>query len=334
MKINREDLLVQLESVRSGLATREIIEQSSCFVFQDGLVHTFNDEILCSQPCSLHIEGAVQGKPLLSILQKLPGTNISITTEKNKLVITDKKRRATIRMESKILLPMDAVKIGTKWEKISTTFSEAIRWVGDSAGTDETQFLTTCIHLHPDYIEACDNFRAARYKIKIPVRKPTVVRKSSIFPIIYLGMNKLAESKKWISFQNANGLILSCRRFFDPFEDLTELFKVKGSSIALPKNIGEAVERAHVFSAENAEDDDIVIHLQPNQLSIKGTGAFGSYVEVKKAEYSGKSRKFLIPPQLLIDIVGKNNNVKISKKRLKLTVGKFTFVSALTKVKK
>ena len=58
--INRELFLEQLESVQPGLSTREIIEQSSCYVFRGGEVITFNDEIACSQKCDIGIEGAVR----------------------------------------------------------------------------------------------------------------------------------------------------------------------------------------------------------------------------------------------------------------------------------
>ena len=63
MKINREELLNQLESVLPGLSTREIIEQSSCFVFMNKEVITYNDEISCSHKSRLDIEGAIVATP-------------------------------------------------------------------------------------------------------------------------------------------------------------------------------------------------------------------------------------------------------------------------------
>jgi hypothetical protein len=73
-QVNREVLLQQLESVQAGLSSREIIEQSSCFVFKDGNVVTFNDEVSCSRPCELgSFTGAVQAAPLLSIREMLAG---------------------------------------------------------------------------------------------------------------------------------------------------------------------------------------------------------------------------------------------------------------------
>ena len=56
MKIDREEFLKQLESVLPGYSTKEVIEQSSCFVFKKGRVYTYNDEIACSQTTSLKLE--------------------------------------------------------------------------------------------------------------------------------------------------------------------------------------------------------------------------------------------------------------------------------------
>ena len=45
MRVSREKLMQALEAVSPGLANRELIEQSSCFVFKSGMVMTFNDEV-------------------------------------------------------------------------------------------------------------------------------------------------------------------------------------------------------------------------------------------------------------------------------------------------
>jgi hypothetical protein len=111
MRINREEFLKELESVLPGLATREIIEQSSCFVFQENQVITFNDEVACSHATLLDIEGAVVAMPLISILRKLAEEEIEITTSENKekLLIKGKHKKVEIRMEAEILLQTESV---------------------------------------------------------------------------------------------------------------------------------------------------------------------------------------------------------------------------------
>ena len=44
LRVNRQLLLDALMSVTPGLTQKELIEQSSCVVFRNGQVYTFNDE--------------------------------------------------------------------------------------------------------------------------------------------------------------------------------------------------------------------------------------------------------------------------------------------------
>ena len=60
--MNREDILEALEIVKPGLASKEHIEQSTCFAFKNGKVMTFNDEISVSHPVEGldGLEGAIK----------------------------------------------------------------------------------------------------------------------------------------------------------------------------------------------------------------------------------------------------------------------------------
>ncbi len=87
MRVDRKLFLMQLESVMPGLSTREIIEQSSCFIFKDGKVQTYNDEIGCTQNSCLSIRGAVQALPLISILRKLKEKYLEVIPESEELLI-------------------------------------------------------------------------------------------------------------------------------------------------------------------------------------------------------------------------------------------------------
>jgi hypothetical protein len=336
LRVNREDFLRQIGSVLPGLSTREIIEQSSCFVFQDGNVMTYNDEIACTQACDLKVTGAVQAMPLINILRKLVEEEIDIEVTKKSFVIKGKRKRATISMESKILLPVDDVEKPRKWKDLPDDFADAIHIVQQCAGKDESRFDFTCIHLHPDRIEACDGSQAALYEIDMPLSKPTLVRKESLKYIVSLDMTKFSRSKNWIHFKNSSGLVLSCRRWIysaSNFPNVRELLKVKGSKTVLPKGLAEAISKAKVFSTESTEEDQVIIELTKNKLKITGQGVSGRYVEYKKIKYTGKDLKFAIAPDLLADLVNRHNECRISSDKLKVVTGKYSYVTALVKVK-
>ncbi len=334
MRVNREELLGQLESVMSGLSQREIIEQSSCLVFKDNVVMTYNDEIACTQKSCLPIEGAVPAIPFVSILRKLKEDILEITTNEEELLIRGKRKRAGIRMDADILLPVDSVEKPKVWRNLPSDFAEAITIVQQCSGTDETKFSLTCVHITPKWIEACDGYQAARYKMKIRMKQPILVRKESIKYITDLNMSQFSETKHWIHFRNSSGLILSCRRWMEDFPKLSKLLKVEGTPTKFPKGLIEAVEKAEIFSAENVEDNQVSIKLVPNKLRITGRGTSGYYQETKNIKYKGKSLSFKVAAKLFADLIRHHNLCEISPDRLKVKTGKYSYITVLQVVDK
>src|ERR1700679_2349375 len=98
VKVNREELLSKLQSVQPGLASREVIQQSSCYCVTGGYIVTFNEEIACRIPSGLpkDFEGAIQATPLLALLQKLEEEFVTFEINDKELKVTGKRREAGI----------------------------------------------------------------------------------------------------------------------------------------------------------------------------------------------------------------------------------------------
>jgi DNA polymerase III sliding clamp (beta) subunit (PCNA family) len=333
MIINREEFLQQLESVVAGLSAREIIEQSKCFVFKDKKVMTYNDEIACVQDSCLSIEGAVEATSLISLLRKLQEKELDIQTEEEQLLIRGKRKRAGIKMETDIKLPIDMLEIPEKWKTLPTDFADAISVVQSCASSDESNFASSCIHVTPEWIEACDNYQASRYTMPLKIKHNILIRKESLKHILSLDMTQFSETKNWIHFKNPSGLTLSCRRWIEDFPNITELLNMTGSKVVLPKGLIEASEKAEIFSVENAEDNQVVVKLQPGKLKISGRGVSGFYEEIKKVKYKGKPISFAIAPSLLIYLIEHHNACMISENNLKVDSGKYQYVTVLQKEK-
>jgi len=339
MKVDRTQLLTELEMVSPGLSSRDIIEQSGCFVFTGNDVMTFNDEIACTHSTCLKIKGAVQAEPLLAILRKLTDDtlrfNVTTGEEGTELVISGKKRRAGMTMEKEVLLPIDTVDKPKKkkWKKMPNDYADAISYVKDCAGKDQTRFSLTCIHIHPDYIEACDGYQIGRYKTNFAVKRPVLVPKESLGYIESLGMSEIGETKNWMHFRNANGLVLSCRRYVEDYRDLTEMLdKAKGTSIKLPKGVKEAAERAEVFTDDSVSDNQIKLQLRQNEVRVSGTGTNGWYKEKRRMTYKGPKLSFFVSPALLTKLIDKYESCEIESNQLSVRLGKFQYLTVLTDV--
>lgn len=334
MKINREDLVSSLEMVRAGLSPREFIEQSSCFVFSDGMVMTFNDEIACRKAVPISCTGAIQAGPLIEILGKIDDPDLKVRdTEEGKLEFLAKNKRFSLVKDAEIFLPIDKVEVPEKWHPLPKDFAEAIRLVQHCVSADESRFLLTCIHLHPEYVEACDNLQIMRCKINTGLKKPTLVRGSSLKHITSLGMDEICLTKSWVHFKNPAGLIFSCRRYAEDYPDLSQFLEVSGHDIVIPKGLKEAAERAAIFAEDKSGDPQVIINLTTGRLDVIGDGISGKYQEKKKVVYEGDPLKFAIAPDLLVHISEEYTNAEISEGRMKATGGHWEYVTVLGKPK-
>lgn len=336
--INRSEFLRQLETVRAGLSVKESFLQSSCFVFKNGKVMTFNNEVACRAPTSLDssIYGAVKAQPVLSILEKLPEDTIEIAVDNGQFLIYGERRNvAKIRMEDEVRLEINTVeKPVDEWLPLPEDFADAIAMVQECAKVhDEHKFVLMCVHIHPKWIEANDNAQLARYLIKTGVRQPTLVKREAIRHVSFLGMTEITETPSWLHFRNPSGTIMSCRRYIENFPDLAgkpgKGLNAKGEPAVLPKGLIEACSIADTFSKENIDNNRILIRLRPGEMQVKGESASGSYMEPKKLKYNGPSISFLISPKLLTELIKKHIECEIAPDALKVTAGKLTYVAWL-----
>jgi len=330
MLVNREKLLHALESVSPGLASRELIEQSGCFVFMGDRVCTFNDEIACTMKSPMDgAVGAVVAKPLMDLLSKLPEDEVDVSFNEGKMLIKGKGRRAEIIVESEVKLPVGAVEAPDNWIKLDPDFLEGLGITSSvAATTKDANFVLTCVHIHPDHLEACDNFQAIRFPVKTGVQESCLVRHAAIKHVPPLGMIEMSIGNAWIHFRNSAGLQLSCRRWQENYENLDAILDCDGTPITLPGGLSEAVDKAKIFSSENVGSDQLFVRIKDGVLLIRGEGSSGKYEEKRKVSFEGDI-SFLISPKLLIEISQRAQDCVIGAGRLKVSTGKFVYVSCL-----
>lgn len=327
IRINRQNLLQCLESVSPGLASREVIQQSTCVVFYKDRVFTFNDEIACSRETPLKgFEGAVKAKPLLDLLSKLKEDEIEIDFTEEEFLVRGKGKKAGIRKEMEVLLPVDAVETPETWKAVPADFNEAISIVSACASSEESQFVLTCVNLTPTHVESTDRYQIARYPIETGLEAPMLVRAESIKKIVSLDMTEFSETPSWIHFRNSTGLVLSCRRYLEEFPDLSRFLNSEDTSpVVLPGGLAEVVALAEVFSVENTTGNVIAVDLRQDRVVFEGEGASGWYKEMKKITYAGDPIRFIISPKLLLEVTKKSNNCSVGPGRLCISAARFFY---------
>jgi DNA polymerase III sliding clamp (beta) subunit (PCNA family) len=338
MRVNRGTLVQVLEFVSPGLSNREAIEHSNAFCFQEGKVITFDDETAASMDSPLKITGAVPAEPFRDILMKLKEENLDIIQNKSKLLIRGKGQSVGISIDKKIELPLENLETPKKWKSLpAEKFSEAIKLVKECASKDETTFAYTCIHLHPQWIEAFDTYQLARFKIDIGLKKSILVRQVALKNIVDLEMNEFSETSHWIHFRNSNGLVISCRRYTDKYPTLNKIIGVSGEKIQLPKSLVDIANRAEVFSMYNTQENYVHVSLKNNWVHVRGEGSYGWYKGRRKISYIGNPMDFMIHPQMLVYLVSHHKEYEVCSRKikaLKATMGDFTFVASLVEAQK
>lgn len=341
MNIDKEEFLEQLSSVKPGLSSRESLEQSSCFVFYDGEVITFNDEIACRMKTKLKITGAVTASALLSILDKIRDPKLEIAENaKGELEFAGQRKSWGLNRDAEVLLPVEKIREEDPkeedWRPLPKSFQDIVDKVKTCVCQNEEFFALTCVHFHPKWIEACDSRQMLRWRVKFGIETPFLVRGTALAQVTGLAMRQMAVTESWVHFRNEKGLIFSCRKFVEDYPNLTEVMAVDGSPVTFPLGLGEAAERAAVFAAEQVSGINpmLSVYLRPGWMTIEGDGLVGWYKEHEKlSKYTGKKIRFIISPVLLRHIADNYNEAQITNVKLRASGDRWDYVSVLGEAK-
>ena len=113
MEILVKTIKEALNKVKPGLSNKEMIEQSTSFVFQRGHVYTYNDEIAISHPLKIRVLGAVRARELLDFVNRIKDEKIEIIMNENKteLILLKKFSTATFALNQELILPINDIEI-------------------------------------------------------------------------------------------------------------------------------------------------------------------------------------------------------------------------------
>lgn len=337
MNIDRSELVQRLALVDMGLSKRGSAEQSSCYVFRDGKVWTFNDEVVCSAalPSALSgVECAVPAEEFRGLLAKLGDGEIDVALEPGEhddaaeLVLSMGSCRAGIRVQVKTDLPVDEMKIPDRWSAVPDGFSEAVEAVQGCASKNDSALALSCLHITQSGLEASDGYQAIRYKLETGLKSPMLVRRDVLVDISKLGMTSWAVEGPWMFFANPSGLVVGCRLWEVDFPDLRPYFEVAGSKVVFPKSILSAVEKAEVFLDEKGGSDCVIVDLNSSRLLLRSEGPVGWFEEHQETSYDGEPLKFSIAPWLLREICSRSDDGLVGNNRLLVKSERFEYVSA------
>lgn len=329
-RVNRTDFLQILNRVQPGLSVRAFIEQSSCFVFEKGWVITFNDEICCRTLTGLphEFKGAVKAEPLLRLFTAMSDDEVHLEPTKAELRVYGVRKQAGVRMESEILLPHNMIAQPKKWVVLPEDFGAAIEPVVETAGTNEEEFICTCVHLHPEFLETCDRQQVTRYNMEIGLTSPVLVRAKSLLPVATLGVTKMGQTENWIHFRNTM-LVYSCRIHVGEFFNTDPYLDVNGTPATLPMCADEAVNGGEIFSGDDKKNDRVLVMLTDGKMTLRGEGLSGWFESACEMSYHGPDVSFRVSPKRLKQLVKKTSECTIGEGRLWVLGERWSYATSL-----
>jgi len=331
MEIDKIDLTQALTMVKPGLASQEMIDQSTHFAFMDDKIVTYNDEISISHPLPVGFTGAVKAEELYAFLNKSKAKNIKLEPQENELHIKAGRSKVWLVFHSKIVLPLDEIDEATKWKKVPSDFLDALRFTSQACATDMSSPGLTCVRVRKDGVaEATDSFRIAQYPLPdFTLKKDILIPKSSIVPLLNYDVTHISISDSWVHFKTEEGSQFSCRLMAAEMPELDAFFEFKGRKLLFPDGIEKLLERASIFLKES-EEKFVTIAADEKKMVISSQGKTGGFEEPIKLKEATKYLEFIIMPQLLQTILASTNKCIVSKDALKFKSKKWRYMTKIT----
>lgn len=326
MKVDRQYLQKRLEKAKPGLADKEVIEQSTSFIFVNGYIVTFNDEVAISFPSPFgdDVEGAVSAKEFMGVLAKFRDKEVDIKSTDNELLLKGKNKKVGLALIKDINLPMaDIINFdpeGVEWIDLAVDTMEAIEFCKFSVSKNTNKPVLNSLHMNGDLIESSDNYRITRFfmdKVTFPDPILIAINNAKILPN-YTNLVKYAVYDGWAHFSDEdNNIVVSCRLLEEKFPDVSD-FLVKGDiSIELPEGLDEILQTAEVVIDHSKIDNErVTINVTSNKVKVSCEGPNSWYVETLKYKQNTKNKdiSFEINPTLLREILKLMTSANLNEK--------------------
>lgn len=326
--MKKTELINALKTVEPGLSDSGVYRQSDCFVFTDGKVVTFNDDIAAHYPIDVGVEGAVKAKEFMSILTKIKEDDIKIKAEKGAFRIYGKNFDSGIVMENEIVLEMGFLENNIKYKKIPDNFFDAMKICAKTADPSRKNSIYACVRIIGDMVESCDNYRATRYRIDTDMGKEVLIPTDSALTISNMDFEKYGVSNGWVHFKKKNGAVVSTRTFGQEWNPTDVFFDITGSkAIVLPDELSHVLDLGDVFASDDS--GRVFITIEPKKCTVCGQNSNGWYKETISVRTKIERIDFEISVDVLKDILKITNKAKVADRVMHFKCKKFNHVVAL-----
>lgn len=283
MLVNRDSLKSVLESVAPALSDKDPTGQADCFIFSNGRVWSYNDELCISAPFELPTETmAVKGELLLEFVAKAPSEEIEVSPGELELLVSSGRARAGIALQRHISAPIDYIISGQskgEWEGLPADFREGLAFCTPYAAKEVSRPALTCLHVTSDYVEASDHFQIVRYCWNASSKLPEMLLPAKSAEVLMdYEVEEFLLADGWAHFRAGNGVVVSVRTMDRQYPDCSPFVSVQGVRLALPPRLADSLDKASAFAKKRLVPDvapSILVEISSRKLKIRAENEHG-----------------------------------------------------------
>ena len=307
MVIKKEELIEALQTVKPGVSKNLLVEQMQCFIFDNGSVITYNDEISIIHPIDgLDFNGAVNATEFLNLISKIKSEELDITVVENELLIKAGKAKAGFVLQAEINLPLYQIKGDEEWQGLPDNFISLLEKVYPSCGSDMSKPALMSVFINHTTMCASDSFKIIRGTFSTEFTSTFLLPQTAAKEVVSIQPTQYLIDDNWVLFKNENGTIIVCRISFERAPDFNRYFNqiTEGASdIRMPSSIDEIIEKAGVIvKSSDKINETIYVYLEKNKIKVRSQTITSWFEETARCNYDGENMEFGLAPVLFKDI--------------------------------
>lgn len=346
MKINREEFVCALESVKPAIPTNSGPDYDKKVVLSKGMVTAYSDYLCMSTEFDLEIDFAiVPSDKLLAILKKIESDEIDIALVQQKLKIKggDFKSEIMCTTDPESFLYGDTEAIFescqlAKPKKVPDQFIDAIRLCMYGASKDKSNPIAACVFASKNKVMASDDFQISVFEMDKPIKDDLLLNAKACGHMVKFFEEfetvKYFVTDTWNFFSVDEGMFIAIRKIIGEYPDveMIEHLEFEGSDFVLPPSLVDKIKQVSVLASGHDVEKEIKVILKDGKATVRAESDEGwaeSSVKSENLNTEGSTITFITNPTLLSEIVQRVSDVKLGETRAKFVDGSFTHLIQL-----
>lgn len=334
MKVNRNDFLNILQKMRPATSSKGIVEDLSCFLFQNQMIYAYNDKLCIGHHSPIQLDNvSIPASELIKIIQGMSSDEVTIGTQDGVMLIVGGRMKARLNIIQSKLTELIPDTSNNEWKKVPADFWDGLLLSLFSASKDMSVPFLNAVYVDDSRIISSDNFRISRFQLSSPIGASFLLPLGAAVELqSFSDLTEYSLNDGWVFFRRgAGGDCIFCARLVSAdFPNTDQFFdSIPAPDFELPASIRDGILLCDVLSDENQIDKKIDLSFFGGEIICRGEGRKGS-VEFSVEASVPDGVEFSVNPVFLSHVLAHSTTASVSDGKLIFSSGEqFIHIMAL-----